>query len=87
MRGERGNSGRKVPKAHDQKHRATQEASEKARRIVKYLNRKIVEELHQAIILETSNKIPECSHILNPSASGVGSRITQEMPVWAGSLP
>ena len=64
----RGSSGRKVPKAHGSKHQAKQGPSRKTRRVVRYLNRQTIEELHQAIILETSDKIPESSHILKPSA-------------------
>jgi death on curing protein len=33
---------------------------------VKYLNRKIVEELHRAIILETRDTVPEQTHVLKP---------------------
>ena len=68
MQGGRSGSRRKVSKAHDQKHKAAQETSGKTRRVVRYLNRKTVEELHRAIIFETHDKIAERSHVLNPSA-------------------
>jgi len=61
----RSSSERKIPKAHDHKHKAAQKASGKTRRIVRYLNRKTVEELHRAIIIETHDKIAERSHVLN----------------------
>ena len=64
----RGSSGRKVPKAHGSKHQAKQSSFGKTRRIVRYLNRQTIEELHRAIIFATHNKIAERSFILNPSA-------------------
>ena len=67
MQGGRSSSGRKVPKAFDKKHKAKQEAFGKTRRVVRYLNRETVEELHRAIILETYGKLAERSYILNPS--------------------
>jgi death on curing protein len=68
MQRRRGSSRRTVPKAHDQKHKTKQKTAGKTRKTVRYLNRKIIEELNRAIILETHDKIPERSHILNPSA-------------------
>jgi len=67
MHRRRGSSGRKVPKAHGSKHQTTQSSSGETRRVVRYLNRQIIEELHRAIILATYDKVVERSFILNPS--------------------
>jgi hypothetical protein len=58
MQGRRSSSERKLSKTHGQKHKTKQKDSARTRQnvAVKYLNRKIVEELHDAIIAETDVK-------------------------------
>jgi death-on-curing protein len=70
MQGRRSGSRRKLSKTYGQKHKAKQKDSSRTRQnlMLKYLNRKIVEELHAAIIAETHDQVPERSHVLNPSA-------------------
>ena len=89
MQGRRSGSERKLSKTHGQKHKTKQKDSARARQniTVKYLNRKIVEELHGAIIAETHDQVPERAHVLNPSVLRAIVGTTQEVPLWTGALP
>lgn len=46
----------------------TQDSSRASSPEINYLDKNVVKEIHQAIIAETFDKIPESAHILNPSA-------------------